>query len=310
MRKIAIIGAGKVGSTICYSVSERKLADRIVIVNPNVEKARAVSFDVGDSGAFDEGPIVESGTYDDIADADAVVVAAGTSPKDATGNRRTSGMAACYEIVKDIAAHLRKLRYSKPILIATNPLDVMTYALRKEMEGVDDRIYGTGTALDTARYVTILARKLHVRRQDVSGFVYGEHGESAFCAFDTTTVKGKRLLEYMKENGIAEDVLASVQEGMVTGGTNIAIALGYTCHGIASVASVILEALLSKKERILPISRYKVVDGVGPVCISTLARICDGTVEERPMHLSPREEKSFVSSAKVIRSNIEKLGMK
>ena len=162
MIRIGIVGIGRVGSTTAFLLSKLPCVDKLVLIDPETERAKGIAMDITDGTAFHYGPIAFAGGYSDIRDCDYVVVTAGTKPDTRPGATRLSGMKDAFKIVESIASGIKDSGFSGRIIIASNPLDTMTYAMWRLTGFPRHKVIGTGTSLDTARYITLLADRLGI----------------------------------------------------------------------------------------------------------------------------------------------------
>lgn len=311
MARIGIIGVGRVGSTTAYALSEKSYAEELVLIDPNREATIANAMDIEQSSLFDSDCAVRVGTYDDIADLDFLVITAGVKPQIENGGTRLTGMEQAYAIVSSIASRIKESGFDGTLVIASNPLDVMTYAFSVLTGLPKERVIGTGCSLDTARYVTLLSKRLGIARKRITGFVLGEHGDTSFPVYSATWVDGLPLAEYLKRNGLATDVLDGLTEDVRNAGYEIAKRLGSTCYGIASAIARIIEDLLSDKGEDLPLAlRTEEKDGLGDIAISLPYHVSRHGIRKLPVDIDEEEERLLRESAKAIGSYIDSLSIR
>lgn len=295
-QKIAVIGAGAVGSTTAYTLMLKNLVAEIFLVDVNKEKEQGESLDMSDAMSFSETAGVKAGDYKDVKDADIIILTAGAAQK--PGETRLDLVAKNKAITTSIFKDIGEIKSSTIIVVVSNPVDVITY-LVQEISGLPkSQVFGTGTGLDSARLRSNLAKRFDIDSKQVDGFVLGEHGDSEFVAWSTVSIAGKPIKEILKEdemNKIEEEVKNEVYE--------IIKDKGATYYGIASVVTDIVEALMLDQNKILPVSyRLDNWNGVSDVCLGSTAVVgSSGIVKPWPIELTDEEKIKFQESAKKIR---------
>ena len=211
--KICIIGAGSVGATIAFSLATRKMVSELVIIDVNTAKAEGEAMDISHGLVSMAEMNIYCGTYEDIADSDVIVVAAGLGRK--PGETRLDLATKNVSIAKDVAANIMKHYNGGVILVVANPVDVLTYVIQKETGLPTGRVFGTGAVLDSARFRYLLGEKIGVDVKNIHGFIAGEHGDSQFAVWSTTQVGGMNLDSYCKKYGVMLDK-AEIEKQVIT----------------------------------------------------------------------------------------------
>ena len=176
-RKIVIIGAGHVGSHCAYALAIQGICDEIVLIDKDKTKAKSHSMDIADSVSFFYSSIiVRCGDYEDCKDADIIVISAGV-PR-LPGQTRLDVLGGSVECIRDIVSNLNKIEIKGIIITITNPADIIADFVRKATGLPKNRVFSTGTSLDTARMRRTVADLCNVAPQSVIGFAMGEHGDS------------------------------------------------------------------------------------------------------------------------------------
>ncbi len=308
MARIGVIGVGKVGATTAYALSAKAYCEELILIDPNKKSTYAIALDIEQASYVTSNCPVRLGSYDDIADLDFLVITAGTKPQIAQGGTRLTGMKEAYGIVKEIAGHIKEKGFDGALIVASNPLDVMTYAFFRLTGLPREKVIGTGCFLDTDRYITLLAKRLSLPRKRIRGYVLGEHGDTSFPVFSATTIDGMPLKDYLVENNIPESVLDGMTEDVRTAGYEIATRLGSTYYGIASIISRIIEDLLDEEGEDLPLSLIAEGRmGHGDIAISLPYHVSRYGLFPLPVKLTSEEQNLLQESAKAIRSYIESL---
>jgi L-lactate dehydrogenase len=305
--KVAVIGAGSVGTAVAYASVIRGVAHELALFDVNGPKVTAEVLDLRDGLQF-VGPARVVGGDDPTvcAGADVIVVTAGAKQK--PGQTRLELAAANADLVRAAVPSLLEQAPDALVLIVTNPVDVITF-VAQEVSGLPaGRVIGSGTVLDTARLRLLLADRLHVAVTSVHATVVGEHGDSAVVLWSTADVGGVPIDDIVGSTGavIGRDehdaVLAEVRgaayriiEGK--GATNLAIGLA---------TAQILRCIENDERAVLPVSVRTTVDGVGDVCLalpSVVGRAGVLTTLATPM--DDDERASLRASARAIRDVIE-----
>lgn len=254
-RKIVIIGAGHVGTHCASALSFQNICDEIVFIDKDDQKAKSHAMDLADSVCFlQTAPVIRVGDYKDCEDADIIVISAGV-PR-LPGQTRLDTLGASVACIKDVVEHLKKISISGIIITITNPADIIADYVRKHTGLQRERVFGTGTSLDTARTRRTVADLCKVDPHSVVGFAIGEHGDSSVVPFSHLTVFGKNYREFVKENpercvGFSEE---KVTEGTHLRGMDIINGKGSTEFGIGAALADMVKAVLTNEHRVLPAS--------------------------------------------------------
>ncbi len=297
--KIAIIGAGAVGSTAAYVATLRNLAAEIILIDINEAKEEGEVMDIADGLCFVETGCVKGANFKDAANADVVVITAGLPQK--TGETRLDLINKNAKILKSIFKSIGKLKRETIVLMVANPVDVLTY-LAQEITGLPkNQVFGSGTTLDTARLKTELGNHLKVSPQNIDGYVLGEHGDSEFVAWSSVTIGGTPI---SKIKSISKDDLKKMEEKVKKEAYEIINRKGATYYGIGLVVSNIVEAILFNQHKILPISsRLSNWNGVNDICLGAPTVIGRSGVEYVwPLELNGGERKKLQNSAAVLKN--------
>lgn len=300
--KIAIIGTGHVGASCAYALQLRGLASEIVLINANHQRAEGEAMDINHGSQFTNPVRVWAGDYRDCKDADIVVLAAGTAQK--PGDTRL-------DLLRNNTAILQRtlapaLRYMKDtiLVVAANPVDVLTY-LTWQMTGLStQQVIGSGTILDTARFRFLLGQHFEIETHSIHAFIIGEHGDSQVPVWSLANIAGMRLDEYSRLNGKPLD--SSVQEQIAENTRRAAYEIirrkGATYYAIAAGLVRIIEAIVRDENSILTISG--VVNGrhgLKDLALSLPSVINrQGIANTLELSLSNDEETALRRSAQVI----------
>src|SRR3989339_283817 len=295
--KIAVIGAGSVGSTIAYTLVMKNLAAEVILVDINEAKEEGEVMDINDALSFVETGKIRGGSYQDAATADVIVITAGL-PQKSGDQSRLELVNKNKEILKSIFDQIKPLNPEVKIVVVSNPVDIMTY-YAQEFSGLPrNQVFGTGTSLDTSRLRTEIALALDINVQSVDGFVLGEHGESEFVAWSTVSVGGVLI-----KDKLGSDKLDEIAKKVRDDAKNIIDRKGSTFYGIAAVTTDIIESVLLDQNKVLPISsRIEDWNGVSGVCLGVPAVVGkEGVKSIWSLELNDGEKEKLKLSAEKIR---------
>ncbi len=301
--KVVVIGAGRVGEAVVYTLAMSRTASEIVMVDVVADRAMGSALDINHGLAFHKQVTVRQGDYSECADAKVIIVSAGLARK--PGQTRLDLAKSNVKIARSIAKSIMEHAENPLIVVISNPVDVLTYVIQKETGLPKSRVIGSGTILDTSRLRFMLSQECDVDITDVNAYVLGEHGDSQVPAWSRITIAGMPLLEYCDKNGIEirSKMKRIAEEVNKAGGTVIALK-GATYLGIAMNTSRIVDAILDDEKAVLPVSH--VMDGevldMKDVAISFPCVVdADGIKKVLDMDYSEDEEKAIVASANALR---------
>jgi len=295
--KIAVIGAGSVGSTTAYTLVMKNLAAEVILVDINEAKEEGEVMDINDALSFVETGKIRGGSYQDAATADIIVITAGL-PQKSGDQSRLELVNKNKEILKSIFDQIKPLNPEAKIVVVSNPVDIMTY-YAQEFSGLPrNQVFGTGTSLDTSRLRTEIALALDINVQSVDGFVLGEHGESEFVAWSTVSVGGVLI-----KDKLGSDKLDEIAKKVRDDAKSIIDRKGSTFYGIAAVTTDIIESVLLDQNKVLPISsRIEDWNGVSGVCLGVPAVVGkEGVKSIWSLELNDEEKEKLKLSAEKIR---------
>lgn len=306
IRKAAIIGCGFVGSASAFALMESGLFSEMVLIDSNKQKAEGEAIDISHGLPFAKPMQIYAGDYSDISDANIIIVAAGVSQK--PGETRLDLVKKNIKVFRSIMPKIAEVNPECIILVVSNPVDILTYAAAKFSEFPENRVFGSGTVLDTARLKYLLGEHLGVDSRSVHAFIIGEHGDSEIAAWSSANVSGVPLDSFCEMRGhfnhqasmndIAEDVKNSAYE--------IIDRKGATYYGIAMSVKRICEAIVRDEKSILPISSIQHNNhGISDIALSMPAIVGkDGVEVSVPIELSEQEEQDLQKSANTLKQVI------
>lgn len=246
-QKIVIIGAGHVGSHCAMALAWQEICGEIVLVDKDAEKAAAQAQDVADALSFPPRQVIlRSGSYEDCKNADIIVVAVGKARE--PGQTRLDMLDDSAVMLHEVVETLNPIHPAGIFITITNPADIIADYLRKGLGLSRERVFGTGTLLDTARLIRILSEESGVSRASVEAFSMGEHGDSSMIPFSQIRIGG---IAYEEIPGLDR---AHILERTRRTGTDIIDGKKSTEFGIGQSLAVLCRAILKDEQRVLPLS--------------------------------------------------------
>ena len=307
-RKITIIGAGSVGSTIAYTLSLEDLANEIVLIDVNKEKAEGEVMDIIQGTCFRDPISVISGDYEDAKDSDIVIITSGIARK--PGQTRLELTQTNVDIIKSITPQIVSVAPNALYIIVSNPVDIITYVFTKVSGLPENQIIGSGTLLDTARLRFALSEHFNVAQKNIHAYVFGEHGDSSFVPWSCTQISGAMLDEYvevMTEEGKYSSELDrdAMEEYVHTSGGEIIKHKGATYYAV-SVSVCRLCRMLASQDSINTVSSMMHGEyGLNDICLSTLTIIGpEGVKGKMPVRLTNEELQKLQASADKLRETM------
>lgn len=314
--KIVVVGAGMVGSAVVDTLLTLDLIAEIVVIDKNADKALGETLDASHTTSFTYSPNVNvrTGDYKDCSDAQIIIMTAGPSAKPGEVTDRLKLAATNINVMEDVMNSITKYTKEAVIIVVTNPVDVVTYFAQHNFNYPKQKIIGTGTMLDTARFRRILAKRYLVDTKNVHGYILGEHGESAFATWSLVNIGGIPV-EHLDEFFVNEDIIntplkrESVIEEVKSVGTEILLKKGFTSAGIAASVGRLTQAILLNELSLIPVSttlngEYGISDvSLSVPCVITSEGI--GKVLEIP--LTDEEKYLLHASADKLKGVIKKV---
>ncbi|MDP3341101.1 L-lactate dehydrogenase [Frigidibacter sp.] len=308
--KVGIVGAGMVGSAAGYALALTGHASHVVLVDRNAALAQAQAEDIAHAVPFASACVVEAGDYLALAGAGVVILAAGVAQK--PGETRLELLGRNAEVFAEVVAEVRRAAPDAILLIASNPVDVMTQAATR-MSGLPaGRVIGSGTILDTARFRSLLARHLGIAPQSVHALVLGEHGDSEVLAWSTARAGSVPIGAFADQMGRPLDAAAraAIDEGVRRAAYRIIAGKGATWYGIGAGLARIVRAIAADQRDVLTVSMLTPdVLGVQDVALS-LPRVVGaaGVLADLHPELTAAESEGLAASARLLKDSATSLG--
>ena len=310
MSKVAIIGAGSVGTTIAYAVMMQGLVQELVLVDKQEEKAKAEVMDLNHGAMFVQPVMITEGTVADCRGSNVVVITAGA--KQQPGQSRLDLTMANATMFQMLIPEVVTAAPDAHLLVVSNPVDVLT-ALALRLSGLpSERVIGSGTVLDTSRFRFLLGRHFGVSVSNVHAYVIGEHGDSEVALWSSAQIGNVPLTEVHLPGRPPLDAAArqAIVEG-VRGAAGVVIrAKGATNWAVGLAVTRILEVLLRNERVVLTVSRrLDDYHGVRDVCLSVPWVVASGGAETPIVVPCDKAEMTALHrSAEIVRDAVKKLG--
>lgn len=309
--KVSIVGAGSVGATLAYAGLMRGFARTVALFDINKAKVDAEVLDLSHGIQFmPEARVFGSDDVEVCRDSDVVVITAGA--KQQPGQSRLDLAGATIGLMDRIIPGLIEVAPRAIFILVTNPVDVVTYAAIKKSGMPPEKMFGSGTVLDSSRLRYRVARECHVAVSNVHAYIAGEHGDSEVPLWSSATIGGVPLLEWHDKEGkvvMTPEVCDHIGNQVKDSAYRIIEGKGATNYAIGVAGARIVEAVLGDQNRVLPVSTLIDYPGVGEVCMSLPAVVGRQGIDHRvDVPLSPSEAADLEASARNIRETAEKFG--
>ena len=305
-RKIMLVGTGFVGMSFAYSMLSEKGVDELVLVDVNEDKARGEQMDLSDGLVYADTKMkITAGTYADAADTNIVVLTAGAAQK--PGQTRLDLVKINANITKGVCQALKENNFNGILVVANNPVDIMTYVAWKESGLPKNHVVGSGTVLDTARLRHALSERLGFADSNIHAYIMGEHGDSSFVPWIHSYIGCKNLLEYLDENNISLSELQEIYIDVRNKAYKIIELKRATYYGIGLALKRIVSCILNNERAILPVSSYQNGEyGKEGYFIGTPSVVGSNGVEQViRLHLNENDQQRFDHSFDTLKQTIE-----
>ncbi|TNF17454.1 MAG: L-lactate dehydrogenase [Rhodobacteraceae bacterium] len=267
--KVGIVGAGMVGSAAGFALVLQNIVSDLVLIDLDPARAQAEAEDIGHAVPFAGSTIVRSGGYGDIADASVVILACGVSQR--PGETRPALLSRNAEVFHAVIDAVMAVAPEAILLVASNPVDVITQVSTRLSGLPPGRVIGSGTILDTARFRWLIGRHLGISPGSVHGYVLGEHGDSEVLAWSNVRAGSVPLTAFAAQIGapLTEDVRARIDRGVRRAAYTIIAGKGATWYGIGAGLARIVQAIGRNEQAVLSVSMLeKDALGVPDVALS------------------------------------------
>ena len=312
--KITVIGAGSVGSTIAYTLSNQNVASEIVLIDINKEKVEGEVMDIAQGTCFRDPISIIAGEYEDAKDSDIVIITSGIARK--PGQTRIELTQTNVNILKSITPEIVKVAPHALYIIVSNPVDIMTYVFTKISGLPENQIIGSGTILDSARLRCGLSEHLNVAQNNIHAYVFGEHGDTSFIPWTGAYVSGVSLDEYYDiAKSMGKEVKEVDKDAMLEyvqkSGGQIIKRKGATFYGVANSVVDVCEALMGAQDLVTVVSSMMHGEyGIDDVCLSTLTLVGPNGIQGKvPMRMNKKEIEQLHKSADALKAVIAQIDL-
>jgi L-lactate dehydrogenase len=307
--RVAIVGLGNVGATLAYTLLLSGLVAELVLIDSNHAKAEGEAMDLNHAIPFSHPTRIWAGPYEDCANAAIVVITAGASQK--PGETRLDLLQRNAAIFRQIVPRVVEHDRGGILLIATNPVDVLTHLSLKLSQLPPQRVLGSGTILDTARFRYLLSQHFGVESRSVHAYIVGEHGDSEVPVWSLANVAGMRLEDFCAalDRRCDWEALRAIFEKTREAAYQIIARKHATFYAVAAGLMRIVEAILRDQNTVLSVSSFVQGSyGISDVCLS-LPSIVNRNGIEKVLHLrlNDEEQEKLRQSATILRETIAKV---
>ena len=298
--KIAIIGAGNVGSTIAYACMFQNIVAEIMLVDINDVVCKGQVIDLSDAIAFSKSSRVVQGTFKQAAQTDIIILCAGAKQK--PGEKRTELIDTNKKVMASIFKELGSIKKDAVIVVVTNPLDVLTLYVQEISHHPRHLIFGSGTYLDTQRLCGYVSEKVGVAPESIHAYMIGEHGDSEFPAWSCAHIGGNPLSSFTELTPTVRDKIAQETRNKAY---EVIKCKGATYFGIGACVAAICKTIIFDEKTILPLSFFhKEYD----VCFSLPAVLSANGIEKFfDLPLNSVENELLLSSIEKIKKDVQQL---
>lgn len=310
--KVSVIGAGAVGASMAYAMLIRESAREVVLYDVNQAKAEAEVLDLAHGTQFTGSSEINGGADISLtANSDVIVITAGA--KQNPGQTRLELAGVNFSILKSLLPDLLKLSPEAIIILVTNPCDVLATAAMRLTGLPANRIFSSGTVLDSSRLRWLLAQRFGVSTANIHANIIGEHGDSEFALWSQAAVGNVPLLDWKLADGtsLSRAELDEIAYSVKTAAYKVIEGKGATNYAIGLSGARIVEAVLNDEHAILPISSvltdYHGVSGIAMSVPTLVTR--EGASRTIDISMEPAEQALFEASASAIRNSLESLGL-
>ena len=301
-RKVAVIGTGFVGSSSAFALMESGLFTEMVLIDADKNRAEGEALDISHGLPFARPMKIAAGDYDDIVDAAIIVVTAGAGQK--PGETRLDLVKKNVAIFKSIIPEIAKRNCKGILLIVANPVDILTQVAVKLSGFPENRVFGSGTTLDSARLKYLLGEHLQVDARSVHAWIIGEHGDSEIVAWSSANVSGVPISEFCEMRGYTEhdEHMEEIAQGVKNSAYKIIESKKATYFGVAMAVCRICECIMRNEHSILTVSG--VVEGqygASDMALSLPCIVGAGGLEQIiQIELDEKEDEQLQESIRVL----------
>ena len=303
-RKAAIVGCGFVGASIAFTLMQQGLFSELVLIDVDHAKAEGEAMDLGHGLPYTASMRLYAGSYTDIDDCALIIITAGANQK--PGETRLDLIGRNVAILRQILPQITCRPFDGLLLVVSNPVDILTYAAQRISGFPPQRVFGSGTVLDTARLKYLLGKRLGIDSRSVHAFIIGEHGDSELAVWSSANVSGidlddfYTLLHLRDHKALQQEIYTSVRDSAY----EIIRRKGATYYGIAMAVGRICECIVKNAHTVLPLSvALRGEYGLSALALSVPAVLgSDGIQSVLEIPLSREEHDALHASAAQLRA--------
>lgn len=307
VRKVVIIGCGFVGASCAFALMQSGLFSEMVLIDSDKAKAEGEALDISHGIPFAKPIKIYAGDYDDIKNASIVILTAGANQK--PNETRLDLVKKNICIFKSIIPEITKRNYKGILLVVSNPVDILTTVAQKLSNLPENKVFGSGTVLDTARLKYELGNHLNVDLRSVHAFIIGEHGDSEIPAWSSANVSGIPLNKFCEMRGYFnhDEGMKKIAESVKNSAYEIISKKNATYFGVAMAVKRICEAVVRDEKSILSVSsKINGEFGIEGISLSMPAIVGkDGIECLVPIQLNENEIKKLKHSSETLKKVLE-----
>ena len=311
IQKAAIIGCGFVGASSAFSLIHKGLFSELVLIDADKKKAEGEAMDLSHGRPFVHPMKIYAGTYDDISDCALIIITAGANQK--PGETRLDLVHKNVGIFKSIIPEITKRNFEGILMIVANPVDILTYAALKISGYPKERVLGSGTVLDSARFRYLLSEHLKVDSRSVHAFIIGEHGDSELAVWSGANVSGIDINDFCELRGHYQhkESMERIYKNVRDSAYEIIERKGATYYGVAMAVSRIAESIVRNEHSVLSISSFMEGEyGLNDICISVPTIVSQNGAEQvLEIPLNEEEKEKLKKSADELHKVLEGLDL-
>ena len=253
--KVVLVGTGFVGMSMAYSMLNRGGINELVLIDIDKDKTIGEEMDLSHGLPFaPQKMVIKAADYDECKDAQVVVITAGIAQK--PGQTRLELAETNTKIMKSITKSIMASGFNGVIIVASNPVDLMTYVVSKVSGLPKNQVFGSGTVLDTARLRYLMSDYLKVSSKNIHAYIMGEHGDSSFVPWEHAYVGCKKIKDVMKDNNHPMEDLEKIHKDVINAAYEIINKKKATYYGIGMSLNRLVKAVLDDENSILTVSTY------------------------------------------------------
>ena len=301
--KVVLVGTGFVGMSMAYSMLNRGGVNELVLIDIDKDKTIGEEMDLSHGLPFaPQKMVIKAADYDECKDAQVVVITAGIAQK--PGQTRLELAETNTRIMKSITQSIMASGFNGIIIVASNPVDLMTYVVSKVSGLPKNQVFGSGTVLDTARLRYLMSDYLRVSSKNIHAYIMGEHGDSSFVPWEHAYVGCKKIKDVMKDNNHPMEDLEKIHKDVINAAYEIINKKKATYYGIGMSLNRLVKAVLDNENSILTVSTYLKDGQYGQddIYIGVPAVINSNGIRELvDLELNEEEQAKLDNSCKIIK---------